>query len=643
MQKIAARSIFNLDKNAIWNIDKNDTIVVYEDNIELQESYKEIIFNRYCWEMFLLYPNTPITSKCSVHTLLEKEYYNSDIHIKILETIFKWICEYNQLNTYSIKEPLLRITQFIVNDIYNNIVNRISEYVTTIDATDFIEIVNDPDIKEIHGSMKPTPEGVDQTYKKIKQYLTSSTNKTNRFIHAYKSKSINENQANQCIGPRGFIIDLDRTVFRQPVVNGFIKGMGNLFEIMAESRTAAKSLNASDNHIKQSEYASRRIQLLTMVVENIVNTDCGSTEYFNLFITKDILDNIKGKYYLNEETNQLNYIKGNETHLINKFIKVRTTLGCRIVQDNYVCTTCLGKVSENFKENSNLGYIMTSHLMEKTSQSILSTKHLTHSAKKSLIKLEGNANKYFYINDDNDLFFNKDIDLNGISIIIPNNKLIKLVDVLNMQHSNVALNKIGEIDEIFIKDDKHKVPLIDNVVISYNDRSCIITKFFLEHIKNSKIKTDMRGNFIIPLDNYNKDLPIFNNPLKESDMISFVNNITSIIETIKNKQTDPYEKLDLLFTTILDKFKCNLSVLEILIYATTAYNVFNHNYRLGRNSQHLMCERRSTLFRHRSVGQLLVFQDQAKELINNFVIMFSNHHRQNHPLDVLFHPQSIVK
>jgi hypothetical protein len=641
VEKLLVRNILNIDRPSIWNIEDKEYTVIFEDNVETVCNKKHIIFNRYCYDLFTLYPNTPIISTCNIVHILNNEFYNADTHIKLLETIFKHICEYNNINAYQYKNPLLKLTYQIVNNIFNEIVNRISSYVSTIDACDFIEVIKNPEIIEIHNNIKSNPESIDKTYKAIKQTLINSSS-NNRFIKAYKSKSINENQANQCIGPRGFVTDLDRTVFKQPILNGFIKGMGNLYEIIAESRTAAKSLNANDTHIKTSEYASRRIQLLTMSITGIVNGDCGSNEYMDIFVTQQVLENIKGKYYLKTD-NTLDYIRGNETHLINSFIKIRTTLGCKHSVAEQVCTTCLGKISENFKENSNLGYIMTSYLMEKLTQSILSTKHLTHSVKKSAIKLEGNANKYFYSNDENNIFFNKDLDLTGLIMILPNSRLSKLVDVLNIQHTNIALNKIGELEEIIIKDTKHKVPLVETVNISYRDRTSIITKALLEYIKSIKLESDARGNFVIPLDNFNKNLPIFNNPLKEGNIISFVNKITSIIETNKDKIDDPYEKLNNLFMFVIDQFKCNLSILEIMIYATTTYNAYNNNFRLGRNSEHPRCENKTILFRNRSLSQLLIFEEATKEIITNAPIMFSNINRSSHPCDILFVPNSIVK
>ena len=638
---VSARTLYSMPKEDVWNLEDVLYEVQYEDDVVFSTNKKEIIFNRYCWGVFDLYPATPITSTCTVRHIVGSGFFNADTHVRLLEGIFKHICSSNNLNYYYEKDSLLKRVYVVFNDIYNNIVQRVSDSVSTIDATDFIGVVKDAEISKLHSNLKSNPESIDRAYKEIKNYVNNVSN-SNRFISAYRSKAINENQANQCIGPRGFVTDLDRTVFKQPIMNGFIKGMGNLYELMTESRTAAKSLNANDTHIKTSEYASRRIQLLTMSVVGVETIDCGSTEYMDLFITQQILDNIKGKYYLTS-SGSLDYIRGNETHLINNIIKLRTSFGCRVPDHTKICTTCLGKISENFKENSNLGYTMTAFLMEKMTQSILSTKHLTHSVKKSVISLTGAANKYFYTDDNNDIYFNKDINLEGLYLILPNSKLSKLVDVLNLQHSNISLHKVGELETIVIRDIKHKTPISESIDISYRDRLSIITKSLLEHIKSIKLESDSRGNFVIPIASYNKELPIFHNPLKETNIISFVNKIASIIETNKDKVTNPYEKLNMVFNLVIEQFKCNMSVIETIIYATTTYNAFNNNYRLGRDSQHPYCESKLLLFRNRSISQLLAYEEQSKEIISNAPVIFSNVNRMNHPMDVLFKPEAIVK
>ena len=639
--KISAKEIVAMPIQSVWALQDGIYDVTFDDGVVLSTRKTQVIFNRYCWELFTLFPNTPIISSCDVNTVIGSGFFNATTHIEQLETIFKHICKVNGLREYSSKEPLLRMSYVITNRIFNEIVHSAGRYVGTIDATDFTGLVTDKAIVNIHDNLKATPESVERSYKEIRQYINDSVN-NNRFVNAYRSKAINENQANQCIGPRGFVTDLDRSVFRQPILSGFIRGLNTLYELLTESRTAAKSLNANDTHIRTSEYASRRIQLLSMSVTGVDTVDCGSTEYMDLLITPVVLDNLHGTYYLKDD-GTLDVITGNETNLIDKIIKVRTALGCKCKDHHHICTTCLGEVSNNFRENSNLGYTMVAFLMEKLTQSILSTKHLTHSVKKSIIRLSGLATRYFHVDGENNLYFNKDINLAGLELILPNNKLGKLVDVLNLPHTNIALNKIGELEVISIRDTKPKTPTTEVVDISYKDRLSIITKPLLEYIKTTTLTSDSRGNFVIPLDKFDKTKPIFSNPLKETNIISFVNRIASMIETSKDKTGDPYDKLTTLFNTVIDQFKCNFAVLSVIVYSITTRDPANGDYRHGRNAGVPKCENKVVLFRNRSISQLLVFEEQAKELLNSPEIIFSNIHRQDHPCDVLFSPQSIIK
>lgn len=639
--RFLARELYGKSIEEIRSIPFGHYKVLYEDGVEVTEHPQALLFNRYCWELFNHYPEVPIVSKCGVMACINGGYFNSNTHIKQLETIFNHICETKGITRYIHKDPLLKSCYIIVNRIFNEIVHAVSHYVTTIDAVDFVEVVESPTIKELHSKLTYSPESVDNTYKGIRGYMANSEN-NNRFIAAYRAKAINDNQANQCIGPRGFVTGLDRTVFRQPIVNGFIRGMGSLYEIMTESLTAAKSLNANDTHIRTSEYASRRIQLLTMVVTTVDTNDCGSTDYLNVYVTEKYLPNLKGKWYKINDTDELKCIEGNEKDLINRMIKMRNIFGCKTHDPSRVCTTCLGKLSESFKENSNLGYTMTASLMEKLTQAILSTKHLTHSVKKSAIKLEGLAEKYFYSNDANDIYFNKDLDLNGMYLILPANKLSKLVDVLSLDHTNVALNKVGELEVVGIRNTRVTPNTQETVNVSYKDRLSTITRSLLQHIKTSDIESDAKGNFIVPLSNFDKTKPVFSNQLKETNIISFVNKIASMIEATKNTKLSLLDHFFSIVDTVLEQFPCNISVLETIVYATTSYNAADGNYRLARDTPHANYENKSLLFRNRSAAQMLVFEGQYMEMIRNAPVVFSNHYRSNHPMDVLFQPSATI-
>ncbi len=640
MNVISAREILNQSRHAVWHLPKGVTRLQFEDQHVTEIRTHPLIFNRYCWELLTLFPNTPITRECCVTHVLNGGTFTADTHIELLKTLFYHICRHNQLQTYAQKEPLLRMIYHIVDLIHNEILEGVAQWVTTIDALDFIKVVEDPVIKEIHANLRPTPEGVDYAYKQIKHYINGSE-LSNRFVAAYRNKSANDNQSNQCIGPRGFISGRDLTVYLQPVMNGFIRGVGSLYELLVESLTAAKALAANERNIKRSEYTSRRIQLLAMVVEAVVPGDCGSTEYMEILVTNTMLDVLRGKYYLKPD-NTLACIQGDETHLVDHLIKVRSTLGCKHPNASHVCSTCLGDLGHSFPVNSNLGYMMAAYLMEKITQAILSTKHLTHSVKKSLIQLSPTSVKYLRADEEGDLYFHQNVDLTGLQLILPNNKLKKLVDVLNLDHTNINLNKIGELDEVIIRDTKVKNHPTERLSLNYKDRNCIITKALLQHMKYVKIETDSRTNFIVPLDGFDKDQPIFNSPLKEANILNFVNQISDIIEKKHNKVTNPYEKLHSLAALVFEKFKINYSVLEVLIYATTTYNAPAGNYRLGRNSQYPYCETALTLFANRDFAAFAAYERQTKYLIEEPMTTFGDEMRQSHPIALFFTPQALA-
>lgn len=642
MIALMARTLFEMPIHRVEELPFGNYTVEYENGDIVEEHNRSILFNRHCWELIKPYPNTPLTPKCSSIVFLGSGHFNTGTTTKFLESIFNHVCDENSIRYYKDKEPLLRLVYVTANRIYNEIIQKISSNVTTIDATDFVKVIQDEEIVELHSKLINTPDSVEGTYRGIRKYMNDGT-RDNRFIRAYRAKAINENQANQCIGPRGFVTTLDRTVYKRAIMNGFIRGMGSLYEIMAESLTAAKSLNANETHISTSEYASRRVQLLTMVVKSVTNVDCRSNRYLNFLVTDKILPNLKGKWYLPDNETKLKPIKGNEVELIGKTIQMRSALYCNAPDRATICTKCLGRISENFKENSNLGYIMTSNLMEKLTQSILSTKHLTHSVKKSAIKLFGEALKYFQTGDGNEIYLKDDLDLTKMDLILPAQQLNKLTDVLSLTHTRVELNKIGEMEVVGVRTTSPQGQLIESVNVSYRDRKSTMTAALLNHVKSSNYEIDQRGNYVVPLINFPVNEAIFENPLKEANIISFVNKTSSIIEVMNNSKHTLEEHFFHLVNSVYDQLDCNITLLEVIVYATTSFNEAEGNFRLGRNSPNMKQTKRSLLFRNRSIGQLLVFETQKNELIKQAPRIFSEHYRSDHPLDALFVPQNIVK
>jgi hypothetical protein len=116
-----------------------------------------------------------------------------------------------------------------------------------------------------------------------------------------------------------------------------------------------------------------------------------------------------------------------------------------------------------------------------------------------------------------------------------------------------------------------------------------------------------------------------------------------MIESNLNKESDPFEKLDKIFSAVIEQFNCNFSVVEVIVYATTTRNAFNSDYRLGRLPTFDKSESSTLLFRHRSASAMLVYEKNISELIAKPVTTFGYQHRTKHPMDVLFMPSEVIK
>lgn len=646
--KIKARELFNNCRSKSWELPPGKYELELEDGTIVESTDKSIIFNRHCWELIKPYPNTPLTKECDVHFYIGDGSFNIGTTTKFLEGIFKHICLVNGIVNYKEKNPLLELVYQVQGIIMNEVIHRASAYVHTIDATDLVDVINNEGIQKAHKQLEPYPDSVEKAYKEIYTLMNDKTS-TNNYVSAYRSKSVNENQANQCVGPRGFVTALNRNVYKLPIMNGFIRGLGSPYEIMTESLTAAKSLTSSERSIRTSEYGSRRVQLITMSVTGISTHDCGSTDYWDVVVTRRYLSNMKGKWYKTADDDTLRMIKGDEEHLIDTVIKIRTAFTCREHARNKVCHVCIGDIVNNIPDNSNIGYTASAALMEKITQSLLSFKHLTKSVKSSAVRLQGAATKYLTVGGTGgDLHLRDSIDLRNLAIVLPSRKLSKLTDALNVTSDSVCVNKIGDLDSVGFRDlTKGPNSTHELVSVQYMDRLANISRELLNHIRNTEYMVDLKNNYVIPLSGFDVKEPILTVPLKEASLLAFGTKVVSHIEVTgrtrrRGKDTLKSHVFDLL-DMIYDQFNISMSLIEGIVYGTTSYNLEEGNYKLGRNSPMAFPTNRNDLFRNRSISGNLVFEEQLKDILDYPEVVFSDKPAETpHPLDVLFTPQEVI-
>ena len=93
-----------------------------------------------------------------------------------------------------------------------------------------------------------------------------------------KSGLVPDDQTAQSLIARGYLTDIDSTIFKKPIVS-FLDGLISLEDKAMESRSAAKALIFSGTNTADSEYFSRELQLLVSTLCRLHEGDCGSTKY----------------------------------------------------------------------------------------------------------------------------------------------------------------------------------------------------------------------------------------------------------------------------------------------------------------------------------------------------------------------------
>lgn len=641
MREIRVDEVMSISLTDIWNIEPGRYTLIFDDGQSVPSTMRRIVFNRHLWEMFVG-EQVPIVHQCSLDYVLgEDGVLNTGTHTTCLNNIFKHICAFSGFRYYHQKEHLLKKAVDVTNLIFNNIILNIGQSVVTIKAMDFVTLLEMPEIVEIHSQLEDTPESVEQTHGKLTEFIMK-TKKKHPLVLVNQAGVVKNSQFNQCMGPRGYVTDLDRTVFGYGILNGFIRGLHTLYEIATESRTAAKALNAADFSIRESEYTSRRFAITAMVIEQPVPVDCGSTIYRTCLMTRRYLTNMKGKWYVDPETSKLMMINGDEEHLIGQMVKYRHINGCMWHNRKQVCTTCAGALSENLKENTNLGAESVLNFMHDVTQKILSFKHETKSVGGNAVVLEEVASLYFRAGDENELYIKPTPKLKDLRLVLNKNGLDKLMDVLTVSDLDIPMSNIGEVSVVGIVSEDGSIS--DVATISNDDRKANITRELLRYIKddNNKFELDSKGNYVIPLVNWKTGDPLFTIPLKEADTMSFLRELKTMIESTGKRKLSTEDHFFALADLVLGRSNCNFTILEVLAYAITAFNIDDGNFRLSRGSSSIQLAQRDDIFRHRSKGQLLPYEKQLPLLVGKPHEAFSNKYGEGHPLDVQFMPQEML-
>lgn len=602
--------------------------IQFDDGTVQQVKLKSVIYSDYFLDMFRRYPETPILPRHFVDYILNGKPLTAKTHIKLLENIYKDVCITYNFRLPVERESLYRLIYQITNNVYNEVTQLSEPYVTSVDVLDFIQIVEYEPIKEASSKVTGSEASIANCYDVVTNILKKDPYLNNNAVAiAVRADMVSLNQVLQCVSPRGKLTEVDGSILPIPVLSNFTRGLNSLYEYIAESRSAAKSLYFSDAKLQDAEYFARRIQLLCMIVESIDYIDCGSTKTVDWRVTPPSYDEegnkaypgdlvfMTGKNYYDEQ-GVLRQIIGDDETLYGKLIKMRSPLYCQHPDPHKVCEVCFGGLSRNVSRFANLGHLCAATMTQQTTQSVLSIKHLDKSSSGTAIVLNEVSARYFTTNKDRSCYLIRN-DLAGkqIKMVVNREEAIGLVDILHIDNLD-GLNPIRissiECIEFFIRDGDIETPSMP-LYVSQGNKRVMMTVEFLKYTKLHRWEMDAKGNFVFDLKDWNFSQPIFKLPEMEYSFSDHSTLIARVIESNMKNISDraqpysPVSTLQELFSLVNTKINVNIAPLEIIVYSTMIAEP--GSYRLGRNVDQPVLGVADLVIKNRSLGPAYTYED----------------------------------
>lgn len=635
MRRIQARTLLGYTTAQLWDALYGRFVLVFDDGQEQEVHYKSVLYSSYFWEFHRAFPKTPLLSRHHVDSVLKGGALTSKTHIELLGKVFWEVIDVYELKNAEQRDPLVEMMYRVTNEIYNDLSHRCESFVTSIDILDFVNLVENPELKPALDAVDGSRSTLEKAYDTALKVLNHSPELAgNAVVRAFRAKMVNPNQVLQCVAPRGFVTEVDGHIIPQPVTRSFTNGMRSLHNIVAESRPAAKTLYYAEAPLEQAEYFARRLQLLCMTVEKLYYGDCGSTDYLSWRVKGPSFDakgrmvypgDLKfmvGKYYLNEQSGKLDVVTKDSNELIGKHILIRSPLRCKRHDRHGVCSVCFGKLSDNVSPYANIGHLCAASMTQQTGQNILSAKHIETSSTSEVIVLDALSSRFFEVSAaGNSYLFNKQMSGTGAKCVVSRDEAFGLTDihlVNNIMDINPA--RVSEIGAVGIMTCAGTDPV--PIVLERNGRPALFTYDFLGYLKTHGWELDANGNYQFDLSNWDFTKPVFRLPDVEYNFSQHSKEIARIIESRMNdiaervKQDSPASTLVELFDLVNAKLNVNLALLEIIIYASMVRNLEEEDMGMGRGHPTASLGIANMVINGRSLSNALAYEDQTTLILD---------------------------
>ena len=665
MKRILATHLLGFTMEQLWDTLTGSFTLVFADG-ELQTNARETLYSAYAWEFHRLYPETPLLKKHHLREVLGGKRLGSDTHLELLgnamwTTYDHYVTTGLANNAVELRDKLSEMIYRTTNRMYNELSYRCEEYVVSLDVTHFIDVLSQPRVKEANLHVQPTQKSIDDCYSTIKSVLQGTTELPyNPISLAVRSKLVNINQVLQCVAPRGYLTDTDSDIFKTPVLRGFAQGIRLFHDSLIESRSAAKSLIFSKAPLQQAEYFSRRLQLMSQIVRNLHPGDCGSTEYLHWKVRGPEMNNgaishggdlkqLTGKYYVDEtDGNKLKMVRPTDRHLVGRTLKLRSAIHCAHHDPYGICMTCFGELSLSVPAHTNIGHMCCTSMTQKSSQNVLSVKHLDGSSVVEGVTVAGDERRFLRVGlDENSYMLSEQLKGKKVKLVIPPARAANMTDIKEAKHiEDLNITRVSELEELTLYVDDGVRVEKPTIFVNIERRLASMTYPLLRHIraKGWGVEEDT-GNYEIDMEGFDWEEPILALPLKHINMSDHSRDIAELLESSvekmqeRDKGVSPDAMLVELYDLVNDKLTVNLAVLEVIQLGGMIVSAEKGDYSLPKPWTERGLGVMSKSMAYRSLSAAMAYEKHHEVITSPISFIHTN--RPDHPMDGILCPAEV--
>lgn len=624
--KYHARELIRLPIDAFKQLPDIDGFWIEFDNSDsaglVYSTTREMLYTRFIWELYAMFP--VVVMKAEHHIAFDDEFV-PDKPDRLMNAIF-WDCyDLSRAQGHDLDKTVITQRMYEIADMLFELYRELPEEVLSVNIMDYIDVMNDEDIHQalvnIHEKERVTSSDISRVYKAINTTIEKKEEiQDNALVIAHRSRSIKPAQFNKCIGPNGFITDVDSHMFRHPVTDSFVSRLTKIEDILMESRTAAMSIFYQSKAMQDSEYLTRQLQLQGEYIWRVhPGTDCGSKTYIPLFVPEGKKPtDLAGKYYLDPADGVEKLIPVDDRNIRGTIIQIRSAATCQLGDRYGICARCYGQLTDSLMPGDNVGHIAATVLQKKQTQNILSNKHLVGSASVEPYIFRGEDMEWLENAKDSSKFLlsNRLKGLNGkLEIIFREKEASKIQEIFFLDDidtlSPMRLSSLTSVRFTISRNDT--IVRHYEIATSTESRKAFFTAEFLNYIRENKAKIDSDGNYIVDLSNWNFKDPIMDMPMVQYSTPAHMQEtkrvLTSSGEGTLSACRNPAEAINKLWHLVRARLDVNVAHIELLVVAAMCEDPKNNDYRIPRDKTKGKLANYSDIMARRDSAQAMAYED----------------------------------